>query len=446
MSLARSLVETLAMMGVQGTVLALLAMIVVRAGRLRPGWQAAVWLVVLVKFMLPWGPALPWSIADLFAALRHHPDGGAAVAVPAVAPAAAPHVSMVWPALAALWLTGASLVLARALIAQHRATRAARRAPPAPARAQALLAAFATRPPRLVVGDPATGPHVVGLFRPIIVIPPALLDERSESMEGGDPAGLAGGAGGKAPRGINEPALLCPALLHELAHVRRRDALARLIQVIAGAVFFFWPVMRLVSRRLDQAREAACDAWALETSEVPRPAYARLLVRMAELQVAAAPSMGASHGLDARVAAVLGPPARGRVGMVHGLALAVWIAVALGGARSAAARGEHATCRYTPALAEALRQVHPEADRDGDGVLSRDEACELQAELRRRVEADGAAPVSRPDRSTIAPIDESLLTESLCCNCDRGAENSAPGAPWIEKRSDTCPSDEGVSR
>ena len=56
---ARSVIESLALMGAQASVLALLALIVVRAGRLRPGWQAAVWLVVLVKFVLPWGPALP---------------------------------------------------------------------------------------------------------------------------------------------------------------------------------------------------------------------------------------------------------------------------------------------------------------------------------------------------------------------------------------------------
>ena len=34
--------------------------------------------------------------------------------------------------------------------------------------------------------------------------PARLVDERSESLGGGDPAGFAGGAGGKAPRGINE--------------------------------------------------------------------------------------------------------------------------------------------------------------------------------------------------------------------------------------------------
>ncbi len=410
---ARSVVEVVALMGIQGTVLALLAFAVVRAGALRPGWQAAVWLVVLVKFVLPWGPALPWSLADLFAALTSPQEVGVtgltAVTTAVAAPAAAPSIG--WLVLAAAWLIGAAIVLGRAVVAQRRVTRAARRATPAPAHARALLASFTGRAPRLVIGDAATGPHVVGIVRPIIVIPPALLDD---------------------------PPLLCAALLHELAHVRRRDALARVVQLVANAVFFFWPVVRLASRRLDLAREAACDAWAIETSEVPRAAYARLLVRMAKLRAVAA-SLAAPHGLDVRVAAVLGPPARGRLGLCHGLALVVWIAVALGGARTAAARGERLICKYTPQLAEALRQAHPEADRDGDGVLSRDEACEFQAELRRRIETPaGAELVSR-----LELIDENLLTEPLCCNCDRGAENSAP---WFDKRANACPSAEGVSR
>jgi hypothetical protein len=271
-----------------------------------------------------------------------------------------------------------------------------------------VLAALTRRPPRLVVGDPAVGPHVVGIARPIIVIPPALLDE---------------------------PGLLRAALLHELAHVRRRDALARIIQVFANAVFFFWPVVRLVSRRLDLAREAACDAWALDAGGVSRPAYARLLVRMAQLHSAAAANLAAARGLDARVAAVLGPPVRARLGVAHWIALVVWIAVGLGGARSASAH-ERVVCKYTPQLAEALRQAHPEADLDGDGVLSRDEACEFQAELRQRSDRI-------EDASALDPLDENLLTEPLCCNCDRGAEDSAP---WNTKRSDACESDEGVSR
>ena len=260
-------------------------------------------------------------------------------------------------------------------------------------------------------------PAVIGWLRPVILLPASALT------------------------GLSLPQLDA-ILAHELAHVRRRDALARVVQVVAGAVFFFWPVVRLVSRRLDLAREAACDAWALEASEVPRPAYARLLVRMAQLRAADAASLAAPRGLDARVAAVLGPPARTRLGIAHRLVLAGWIALALGGARTAAAGGVHTVCKYTPQFAEALRQAHPEADRDGDGVLSRDEACEFQAELRRRVETPAGSPGTEPV-SRLDAIDESLLTETLCCNCDRGAENSAP---WIDKRSDACQSDEGVSR
>src|SRR5690606_18746171 len=106
-------------------------------------------------------------------------------------------------------------------------------------------------------------------------------------------------------------------------------------------------VVRLASRRLELSREAACDAWALEAGGVSRPAYARLLVAMAQLRVAAAAaSLAAPRTLDARVAAVLGPPASPRVGWLHRAALVAWIGVALGGARAASARGDESLCLY----------------------------------------------------------------------------------------------------
>ncbi|HEY6178011.1 MAG TPA: hypothetical protein VIX73_26330, partial [Kofleriaceae bacterium] len=122
---------------------------------------------------------------------------------------------------------------------------------------------------------------------------------------------------------------------------------------------------------------------------------------------------------------------------LHAAALIAWIAIALGGARTAAARGDH-VCKYTPELAEALRQAHPEADLDGDGVLSRGEACAFQAELRKRVEAPDRS--DDPESTELQRFDASLLREPLCCNCSSGAEDSAPGAPWISQRSDACAS------
>ncbi|MDB4963427.1 MAG: peptidase BlaR1 [Myxococcales bacterium] len=394
---AKGALTMLAMMAAQGTVLALLALLLVRAGKLRPSWQAGIWLVVLAKFVLPWGPAMPWSLSDLIASLGASDPGAAPILLTPIAAGPAPAVSIApaigWLVLAAVWALGTSIVLARALSAQQRAVRMARRAAPAPRAAHQLLGTVAAelrvRAPRLVVGDDATGPFVVGLLAPTIVVPPALLAE---------------------------PALLRAALLHELAHVRRRDALGRCVQVLATAMFFFWPVVRLAGRRLDLAREAACDAWALEAGNVPRPAYARLLVRMAALRTAAS-GLASPRTLDARVAAVLGAPVRARIGIVHKLALLGWAVLALGGARSAAARGEPEVCHYTYTLAETLRQAHPEADLDGDGYLSKDEACEFQAEARRR--SEGSDQVSTLDEAAVIDLDR-LLAEPLCCNCQSG--------------------------
>jgi beta-lactamase regulating signal transducer with metallopeptidase domain len=383
---AKELLSTLGLMAVHGTVLVMLALLLARGRRMRPAWQAAVWLVVVAKFALPVAPALPWSLADLLASLRGE---GAVAAIAVVSPgqAAAPVVEPTawvgWLVLAAIWAVGAGYVLLRANLAEREALAFARRAPAAPADARALLASIGGGRSGLVVGASDTGPYVIGLLRPLIVVPPALLEER---------------------------ALLRAALLHELAHVRRLDAIGRLIQVVARAAFWWFPVVALASRRLDQAREAACDARALEVGQIERPAYARLLLQMAQLRTAAAPSLAMPAALDSRIQTVLGPPVRARLGAVHVLALLAWVGVALGGARSAEARGVE-TCTYTLEYAEALRQAHPAADVDQDGVLSHDEACELQAELRR------VAPetVSTLDDATVE-----FLAEPLCCNCDDG--------------------------
>src|SRR5206468_1728117 len=45
-------------------------------------------------------------------------------------------------------------------------------------------------------------------------------------------------------------------------------------------LFFFFPVVRWVNRRIDAAREMACDAWAIACGPLPAPDYARMLVRL----------------------------------------------------------------------------------------------------------------------------------------------------------------------
>jgi hypothetical protein len=133
-------------------------------------------------------------------------------------------------------------------------------------------------------------------------------------------------------------------------------------------------------------------------------------------------ALAAPHALDARVRAVLDRPAHARIGRIHRIALAGWIVLALGGARSASAH-ERVACKYTPALAQALYLSYPSADLDGDGQLSRDEACGLQAQLRREA-ADGQPPqVSHLDPASEAEL-QSWLEEPLCCNCETPEANS----------------------
>jgi hypothetical protein len=102
---------------------------------------------------------------------------------------------------------------------------------------------------------------------------------------------------------------------------------------------------------------------------------------------------------------------------------------ALGGARTAAARSPgDVVCMYTPQLAEALLAAHPSADADGDGQVSRAEACDYQAELRRMADAEPAL-VSALDLAS-----SELLSEPMCCDC-----SAAPTSPLTSTSEASCP-------
>ncbi len=88
--------------------------------------------------------------------------------------------------------------------------------------------------PRLAVASEVAMPCVMGLVRPTIVFPLAALNSLS-------------------------PGELEMILAHELAHVRRRDLWAHLLQRLAEAVLFFNPGAWYVSRRISLLREYCCD-------------------------------------------------------------------------------------------------------------------------------------------------------------------------------------------
>lgn len=99
-------------------------------------------------------------------------------------------------------------------------------------------------------------PVVVGIIRPVILLPPALL------------IGL-------------EPNQLVAVLSHEMAHIRRHDLLVNLMQRIVESLLFFHPVTWWISRRISNERENCCDDMAAVCNG--SLSYANALLKMAEL-------------------------------------------------------------------------------------------------------------------------------------------------------------------
>ena len=73
-------------------------------------------------------------------------------------------------------------------------------------------------------------------------------------------------------------------LLHELAHIARRDDWTNLLARLAWAVLALHPVAACVLRQIDRQRELACDDWVVAATGAARP-YAASLARLFELCV-----------------------------------------------------------------------------------------------------------------------------------------------------------------
>lgn len=101
-----------------------------------------------------------------------------------------------------------------------------------------------------------SAPMLVGIAKPMILLPPALL------------CGL-------------DPTHFGAILAHEMAHIRRYDLLVNLAQRLVEALLFFHPVTWWLSRRVSIERENCCDD--LAAACVGRLSYAEALLEMAAL-------------------------------------------------------------------------------------------------------------------------------------------------------------------
>ena len=133
-------------------------------------------------------------------------------------------------------------------------------------------------------------------------------------------------------------------LLHELAHIKRRDTIVQLLAQVACALHWFNPLVWFAAWRLDVERERSCDDLVLASGIRPS-AYAGHLLDVvtglspARWTQACGLAMARKSSLEGRLAAVLGKDLNRRDVSVAlaglGLAIAVGIAVPIAMLRAA---------------------------------------------------------------------------------------------------------------
>jgi beta-lactamase regulating signal transducer with metallopeptidase domain len=226
------------------------------ARRVRASVRYALWMVVLVKLILPPSLALPtgatWWLWRPHLAVEHPVVQNYTVSFGDTVPDASPAlpssaVSFVVPppelnGEAWALIAVASMGLGLLLWLVFRWTRVAgmvSRAGAAPAELDGILeearqlAGLRRRPRLKLVGD-AQSPAVYGLFRPVILLPKTLASRISTGQ-------------------------IRAVLLHEAMHLRRGDIWINCAQTLLQVAYWWHPLLWLANARLRRLREEAVD-------------------------------------------------------------------------------------------------------------------------------------------------------------------------------------------
>ena len=162
------------------------------------------------------------------------------------------------PTAVACWLFGIVILSFRPMLGLYHVLRLRRQGlSPVSAELRRSVADIAgriglTRPFDVAQSSGIAVPFVIGIFRPLLVLSPNALACLS-------------------------PGQLEAVLAHELAHIRRHDFLANLLQTLVETLLFYHPAMWWVSRRVREERENCCDDLAVALMG-DRAGYAEMLL------------------------------------------------------------------------------------------------------------------------------------------------------------------------
>ena len=193
----------------------------------------------------------------------------------------------------------------------------------------------------IVVSASAAMPFTYGLFRPVIVLPAAAEEWSADRRRS--------------------------VLLHELAHIRRRDLLTNAIVQLACVVYWFHPLVWLAARRVRIEAERACDALVVATGTRASD-YAGDLLEIARTMRSSATgavalAMARRSDFEGRLLAILAPNA-GRNVLTAARAAVIALAFAAPAAAVAAAAPPRSA---TPNVAsEPVAQLPSQASAETD--------------------------------------------------------------------------------
>lgn len=176
----------------------------------------------------------------------------------------------------AVWLAGAAAIATVWLMRWVRLSAAARAARPL------ILPLAFDLPVPVRSTDRLLEPGLVGIWRPIVLLPEGIVDRLSAAD-------------------------IDAILRHETCHWQRRDNLMAALHMLVACIFWFHPLVWLVGTRLVEERERACDEEVLDGGCRPLE-YARTILKVCELYLrsplpCAAGVSGAD--LDRRIIAIM---------------------------------------------------------------------------------------------------------------------------------------------
>lgn len=124
---------------------------------------------------------------------------------------------------------------------------------------------------RLAVSPDGLGPAAIGILRPRIILPTALVSQcTSDELKG--------------------------IIAHELVHIRRRDVAVTLCQMIVQAIWWFHPLAHWAHRRMTYERERCTDDSVLASGVCSREEYASALLIVLRIKNQLCPIGGVAVG------------------------------------------------------------------------------------------------------------------------------------------------------